>query len=433
MEAIVFGFKKPLNVKTETSNNNESLKSKDFSSTLESQSKKVNDKNTHQKTSNFNEDRKETVSSKDKELKENKEINMEPKEDDEKKENFLVYGNMVFFINNIADTEDIAVNNEETELNLTTDIKSVTSEENSMEALNSDEIFAEDKAYFIIAKQDIVDQEIPRTEIELDNSINANNNENIKENYFNNKELKLESKVKQNDDNVDVNEEVSESIETKLPHIDQLANKMEFTSGENRDFQSSAFEHKLDSIEVEESDKDIEVDDETFITTGNKSIEFAKNDLVQLDKPDVIDRKEVIQQIVDKVKINFSEVKNEIKVTLKPEVLGEMTMNIEVIKGSVTAKIMVDNQRTKEIIEGNLIQLKEGIKDTGLEIKTVEVFVGNNSDFERHNQSGFRQNNKRIKIKSQDKKEITRYGEQPVENGSNSNEVYSDSSLNLFA
>ena len=47
-------------------------------------------------------------------------------------------------------------------------------------------------------------------------------------------------------------------------------------------------------------------------------------------------------------------------------------MKIEVAKGAITAKIMVENQN-KEIIEGNIIQLKEEIKDTGLEIKTFEV------------------------------------------------------------
>ncbi len=110
-------------------------------------------------------------------------------------------------------------------------------------------------------------------------------------------------------------------------------------------------------------------------------------------------------------------------------------MNIEVVKGAVTAKIIVENQRTKEIIEGNLIQLKEGIKDTGLEIKTFEVFVGNNSDFDKHSSGQFnlKQNNKKVKLKSQDNKSVKVYGEQPIENEGNINEEYFENSLNLFA
>ena len=195
------------------------------------------------------------------------------------------------------------------------------------------------------------------------------------------------------------------------------------------------FEHNLDTNEVEKTDTDIEVNDEFFIYMDKDGIKFIKDNTVELDNPDTINHKEVIEQIVEKVKIDLSNTKNEIRVRLKPEVLGEMTMNIEVAKGAVTAKIMVDNQRTKEIIEGNLIQLKEGIKDTGLEIKTVEVFVGNNSDFDKHNsgQFSFKQNNKKIKIKSQENKTIKLYGEQPIENGINTNEAYLENNLNLFA
>nr|WP_280528518.1 flagellar hook-length control protein FliK [Tissierella praeacuta] len=166
---------------------------------------------------------------------------------------------------------------------------------------------------------------------------------------------------------------------------------------------------------------------------NKNEIRFEKDNLIKLDDLDTVRDKDVIQQIVEKAKFNLSDNKNEMRIKLKPEILGEMTMNIEVVKGTVIAKIMVDNQRAKEIIEGNLIQLKEGIKDTGLEIKTVEVFVGNNSDFNKHNSGQFnlKQNNKRIKVKSQDRKAVSGYDEQTVENMTNINTL--EEGLNLFA
>ncbi len=110
-------------------------------------------------------------------------------------------------------------------------------------------------------------------------------------------------------------------------------------------------------------------------------------------------------------------------------------MNIEVIKGEVIAKVMVESQRTKEVIESNLIQLKEGIKDTGLEIKTFEVFVGSGSDFDKHNSGQFNlnKNNQKTKIKVQDNKSIKNYEEGSIDNKINSIGLYSENGLNLFA
>ncbi len=79
---------------------------------------------------------------------------------------------------------------------------------------------------------------------------------------------------------------------------------------------------------------------------------------------------------------------------LKPEILGELMLKMEMEKGSILAKIMVDNYRTKEIIEANLYQLKEDMRENGLDIKTFEVFVGTNEDFEREGDLDFNSNKK---------------------------------------
>ncbi|NLV76425.1 MAG: flagellar hook-length control protein FliK [Tissierellia bacterium] len=70
---------------------------------------------------------------------------------------------------------------------------------------------------------------------------------------------------------------------------------------------------------------------------------------------------------------------------------------MEMEKGSILAKIMVDNYRTKEIIEANLYQLKEDMRENGLDIKTFEVFVGTNEDFEREGDLDFNSNKKQNK------------------------------------
>lgn len=441
MEAIILDIKKPLKSSAKPSIKNDLLKTKDFSSTLESLNKKINNKDTSKNTSKLNGDIKNTISNKDEVLKEGKETNVELSEkEDEKKDYSFAYGNMIDFFNTVVDIEDDSKNNEEIQLDVAANKEPITLGGDSKDILEIDtkdkEVVIENNTFNIPIKEDKSSEETSSMDTELAHESNLTSNSNNSKDNYNNKELKADFKILQNENSEEENVAISTANETNVSYVEQLNEKMEFSSEKNDSSKSSLFEQKQETLEVEKTDKEFNVDDEHFISMDKNGIRFIKDSSIELDKPDTIDRKQVIQQIVEKVKINLADAKNEIRVRLKPEVLGEMTMNIEVVKGAVTAKIMVDNQRTKEIIEGNLIQLKEGIKDTGLEIKTVEVFVGNNSDFDKHSSGQFnlKQNNKRVKLKPQDNKAVMGYGEQPIQGEANNNEAYLvANSLNLFA
>ena len=145
-----------------------------------------------------------------------------------------------------------------------------------------------------------------------------------------------------------------------------------------------------------------------------------------------VDEKQIIEQIVNKAKLIVDDNKQELRIKLKPEILGELMLKMEVVKGSVLAKVMVDNYRTKELIEANLYQLKEDMKENGLEIKTFEVFVGSNQDFDKEDteQFNFKKRPNKIKIKDDELKEIKIYDENITRNIEG---TYEEGQLNLFA
>ena len=215
------------------------------------------------------------------------------------------------------------------------------------------------------------------------------------------------------------------------------------TEGINKDNIQNPPQNKAENPEVELvkehksnssiKDSDMELDTQPILITRNDFI-TVKDNLVDLEKTEIIDKEDLIQQIVERVKVDYQNPKNEIKIKLKPEILGEMTMNIEVSKGEIIAKIMVESHRTKEIIEGNIIQLKEEIKDVGLEIKTFEVFVGNDGDFDKHsfNQFNFNQNNRRIRIRNSNSKASLSYDEKLSETNTGM-EVNNRTGLDLLA
>lgn len=202
-------------------------------------------------------------------------------------------------------------------------------------------------------------------------------------------------------------------------------------------------QYKTDNPEIElvtdernniaTKETDIKIDPQPILTANNEFIS-VKDNTIELDKADTIDKKDLINQIVQKIKLDFQSHKNEIRIKLKPEILGEMTMKIEVEKGSIVVRIMVENQRTKEIIEGNIIQLREEIKDTGLEIKTFEVYVGNGGDLDKHsfNHFNFNQNKRRNLIRGTNSKATISYDENISESGKEL-KLYGESSLDLLA
>ncbi len=146
-----------------------------------------------------------------------------------------------------------------------------------------------------------------------------------------------------------------------------------------------------------------------------------------------VDEKQIIEQIVSKAKLIVDDNKQEIRIKLKPEILGELMLKMEVVKGGdVLAKVMVDNHRTKELIEANLFQLKEDMKENGLEIKTFEVFVGSNEDFDREDaeQFNFKKRTNKIKIKDDELKEIKIYDQNITRSIEG---LYEEGQLNLFA
>lgn len=312
-------------------------------------------------------------------------------------------------------------------------------------SLNKDEILE------ILSKMDLNEDELESQEIllneeNIEETLEKDLNYNLKsnENKLNeeSKESKVESKVLKTNENLKLDqnlEKVSENGKAKLLNIEE-GFKEENTEDSNKGNKFSVFE--LEEIQEglkKEIGEEINPRDRFDLNFETQETKVTGIDNFQVEDQEPIDKKQFMEHIVEKVKYDLGNNKNQIKLTLKPESLGEMIMEVELVKNNLVAKVMVDNQKSKEIIENNLLQLKEGVKDTGLEIKSFEVFVGNNSDFDKQNSSGFNFNNpnkrnKKIKVKSEDQdKKIGTYEDNIKTNENSIVSQYSQSNLNLFA
>ncbi len=135
-------------------------------------------------------------------------------------------------------------------------------------------------------------------------------------------------------------------------------------------------------------------------------------------------REEIFQQLVQKLQAIRGAGKHELQVQLKPDYLGKLTLKVEQSDGGITAKIMVENQAVKEVIQQHLPHLKQVLQQQGIKVDQAAVFMqerhGQGSRFQFGGQQHFQQHEQGTygpildRFEEEEKSELTLY---PKTNG----------------
>lgn len=88
-----------------------------------------------------------------------------------------------------------------------------------------------------------------------------------------------------------------------------------------------------------------------------------------------VSQQNVMEQIVNHMRFEVRGDMAEIRIQLKPEHLGEVSMRIAAQNGIVTAQFVAESQRVKEIIEAGFNQLRDALAEQGINIAEIEVSV----------------------------------------------------------
>jgi len=92
------------------------------------------------------------------------------------------------------------------------------------------------------------------------------------------------------------------------------------------------------------------------------------------------DTVEVVKQLVEQMKVEVKADTTELRLTLRPESLGEVTMRVITQNGIVTAQLYAESQRVKEAIEASLNDLKDTLTGKGLQIAEIAAYVAEDND-----------------------------------------------------
>ena len=196
------------------------------------------------------------------------------------------------------------------------------------------------------------------------------------------------TKVNFNSDNPNIDNIYSDKTETDTKEI--------FSQSEERIDILDDSSEKSNFIKNQENNKEITKELKHDISLSDENHSFAIDTTkLQSKKPEnimeqqKIQKNHIFEQIVDKAKFIAKGDFSELKIQLKPESLGKLTLSLILDKGVMTARFVTENNQVKEVIESNFSELKDILQEKGINIQNLSVSVGQDGRW-FNDKNGFR-------------------------------------------
>lgn len=147
-----------------------------------------------------------------------------------------------------------------------------------------------------------------------------------------------------------------------------------------------------------------------FLTNGTSNI-VLQNEALSLENGMspylTYEAREIMQQILDYIKVSVKPDMTSLQMQLNPEELGTLQIEVSNKNGMLTAQFTTQDEGVKAIIESQLVQLKENLNEQGLKVQAVEVTVAS-QQFDRNLDKNGNQGTAQEETSNAPKKQIRR-------------------------
>lgn len=106
-------------------------------------------------------------------------------------------------------------------------------------------------------------------------------------------------------------------------------------------------------------------------------------------RPVYYSQREVVDQVINKIKVTDADNLKSIEIKLEPEQLGKLTLKVVMENGVLTAKLIAESEKVKTAIESNISELKDSMLEQGINITAVDVSVDSEAQGEQGTQGDF--------------------------------------------
>lgn len=96
--------------------------------------------------------------------------------------------------------------------------------------------------------------------------------------------------------------------------------------------------------------------------------------------------REIVNQVVEQIKVMVKPDTSEMELQLNPESLGKVNVSIVAKEGHITAQFVTESELARQALEGQIQQLRDTLGNQGLKVDEVEVTVSN-FDFSQSSQA----------------------------------------------
>ena len=122
-------------------------------------------------------------------------------------------------------------------------------------------------------------------------------------------------------------------------------------------------------------------------TAKNGQFDIKMQEVQEAGKTWDTNTREIMNQIMDYMKVNLKGELSDIEMQLHPASLGNLQIQIASKGGVITANFVTQNETVKAILESQMIQLKNQFEEQGVKVEAIEVTVQTH-EFERNLDQG---------------------------------------------
>lgn len=98
----------------------------------------------------------------------------------------------------------------------------------------------------------------------------------------------------------------------------------------------------------------------------------------------------IMKQTANQIALSVDEGKSQIKIILKPELLGEVHVKVTMEEGKISTQLDVQQPQVKSLIEANIPMLRSALTEKGLTLDKIDIYTTLNSSAE-HSQGNRQQ------------------------------------------
>ena len=136
------------------------------------------------------------------------------------------------------------------------------------------------------------------------------------------------------------------------------------------------------SRELNIFDKDADINQADSFYNDIKVIGFTDRTATQVKmmNTNMAEQIQNFNRIIDEIRIAFNNNKTSISLKLEPENLGKLNVKINSENGILNASFFVESEKAKQILENQMVTLRQALTDQGITVQDINVQVGQNNE-----------------------------------------------------